>query len=323
MQIALITSITVLAALGIIVGVMIFAGFLTFKRFVGRQKKEANMADIRFVPQLGETYNDYVAFTKDKQNYINTLEKKEYIIDGIDGIKLKGFYFPAKEDSKVTIICSHGHKSTCFNDFAGILPFFNHKNYNVLFTVSRAHLGSEGKYMTLGKKESKDLVRWTEFIDDQNPGQNIFIYGASLGAVNAMILTGLDYIPSSIKGVVSDSGYSRAYDFLLYQMRHEYKLSPYPTIPIANWFAKRIAKVNFKKPSPIESVKESTLPILFIHGNKDQFVPTYMGDACYRACSSPKKLLTIDNASHMQAYFINPEKYEEAFADFVSEYSTK
>jgi fermentation-respiration switch protein FrsA (DUF1100 family) len=48
-----------------------------------------------------------------------------------------------------------------------------------------------------------------------------------------------------------------------------------------------------------------------------------MGDACYRACSSPKKLLTIDNASHMQAYFINPEKYEESFADFVSEYSTK
>lgn len=320
-QIAIITIIAILAAIVVIIAIMIIAGFATFKRFIGKQKKELNLKDIRYIPQFGDTYEDYVNFIKDKQEYMETLEKSEHIIETFDGIKLKGYYFPAKEDSKITIICSPSHRSTCFNDFSAILSFFNNKNYNVLFTVSRAHIGSEGNYITLGKKESKDLIRWAEFINNKTPGQSIFIYGANLGAVNAMILTGLDYIPSNIKGVISDSGYSRAYDFLLYQIRHEYNLSPYPTVPIANWFAKKIAKVNFKESSPIDCLQKSTLPVLFIHGNKDQFVPTYMGDACYRACSSPKKLLIIDDAPHIQSYFINPEKYEEAFDDFVNEYA--
>lgn len=314
---------TLLVAIGIILGIMLIAGYITFKRFLGRQKNEKGMESYPYISQLGDRYDEYIKFTKNRQEYFNSIEVQECEIEAIDGVHLKGYFLPAKENAKVTIICAHGYRSNCFNDFAGIIPFLHNQNYNVLFTVARAHVGSAGRYITLGKKESKDLVCWTEFIENKLPGQDIFIYGISLGAVNAMILTELDYIPSGIKGIIEDSGYSRAYDILVYQIRHEYRLSPYPTIPIANWFAKRIAGVNFKTPSPIESIKNSTLPILFIHGTKDELVPTYMGDACYKACNSPKTFLKIDDASHYQTFFENQEIYEEAFVDFVDKYSTK
>lgn len=311
---------SLIVAVGLILSIMVIVGFSTFRSVMGRQKKVVDIKKYPYLAQLGDKYQEYADFTLNKMEQNSSIPNEEYIIEAKDGAKLKGYFFKSKNESNITIICSHGFYSSCFRDFAGILPFLLAQNYNVLFTVSRAHVGSEGKYITCGKKESQDLLLWAELIDKKIPNSSIFVYGISLGAVNAMVMTALDGLPSSIKGVIEDSGYTRTWDLLFYQIRHAYRLSPYPTIPIANHFAKNFGRASFKSPSAIESVKHSSLPILFIHGNSDILVPTYMGEACYKACSAPKKLVQIDDSYHFQNYYTNPEYYEESFLEFVNTY---
>ena len=54
------------------------------------------------------------------------------------------------------------------------------------------------------------------------------------------------------------------------------------------------------------------LPIIFIHGKDDHFVPTYMSERMYEACRSPKELHLIENCGHSAAYMCAKEEYTEA-----------
>lgn len=64
-------------------------------------------------------------------------------------------------------------------------------------------------------------------------------------------------------------------------------------------------------------VKKAKLPILFIHGDADTFVPCSMCDEIYENCASPKKKLIVKGASHAESYYKDTAAYENALNEFI------
>ena len=74
---------------------------------------------------------------------------------------------------------------------------------------------------------------------------------------------------------------------------------------------------NLKDISPVDCVKDSKVPILFIHGDEDHFVPTSMVYRLYHACKGHKQLLIVRGAAHAMSYLVDPKAYQQAFKDFI------
>lgn len=66
-------------------------------------------------------------------------------------------------------------------------------------------------------------------------------------------------------------------------MKNDYHLPSFPLINFTALKAKHKAKFKFSDVSPIEAVKMSSLPVMFIHGKEDKFVPAYMSEDMYNA----------------------------------------
>ena len=83
------------------------------------------------------------------------------------------------------------------------------------------------------------------------------------------------------------------------------------------------AGYTLKEASALTQVAKSKTPILYIHGDKDDFVPYRMMDELYNATSSEKEKLTVKNAAHAKSATTNPELYWSTVKQFIMKYIFK
>jgi len=81
--------------------------------------------------------------------------------------------------------------------------------------------------------------------------------------------------------------------------------------------------VDAKDYSTLDAMAECEVPVLFIHGTDDKFVPVEMTYENYKACKAPKHLLVIPGANHGMSYRVDQEAYEKAVMDFWDKYDKK
>jgi fermentation-respiration switch protein FrsA (DUF1100 family) len=72
----------------------------------------------------------------------------------------------------------------------------------------------------------------------------------------------------------------------------------------------------------VREVAKSKIPILFIHGDADSFVPCEMVYKLHDACNTEKKLVIIKGAGHVEACYKDSQLYESSVASFVFPYVT-
>ena len=93
---------------------------------------------------------------------------------------------------------------------------------------------------------------------------------------------------------------------------------PQPVLWLLNEMNKRLAGFDLEKTDVRQSVREAKVPILFIHGALDDFVPPEMVYELYNLCPADKKELKIfDNAKHAQSCLLNEEEYHRTVDDFI------
>ena len=68
----------------------------------------------------------------------------------------------------------------------------------------------------------------------------------------------------------------------------------------------------------IEKVRTVNVPVLFVHGTGDRYVPAKFSQALFEAAPSPKRLLLIENGGHNNAMWMGDSDYRGAFADFFA-----
>lgn len=234
-----------------------------------------------------------------------------------DGLVLHGLYLPCGDGHKYAVIC-HGYGSIPQYG-GGFAAKFYEMGYSVLAPAARAHELSEGRYAGMGWPERRDIVAWANTIVEQDPDAEIVLFGVSMGGATVMMTAGEADLPPNVKCAIEDCGYSSVWDEFAGQLQELFGLPTFPVLDAASLVTRVRAGWSFREASAVEQLKKTSLPMLFIHGEDDTFVPYAMLDVVYDACASTdKERLSIPGAAHGGAAGTDPELYwstVEAFLD--------
>ena len=136
-----------------------------------------------------------------------------------------------------------------------------------------------------------------------------------------LMTTGLS-LPPQVKAAVSDCAFTSAYEVFQSVLKTMYHLPSFPLMNIADRMTKRRAGYGLNECNARNEVAHSNTPTLFIHGDKDSFVPCSMVYELYEACSAEKEQLIIPGASHAEAYYKDPAAYEGAILQLIQNHLT-
>lgn len=224
---------------------------------------------------------------------------------------------PPNTNGKLLIAC-HGAHSSGIGEFCFAMPYFYREGYTVLMPEHRGCGESDGKFLGYGTHESKDTLLWLEYARKRFPELNIYLYGVSMGGATVLMMSDKINDPA-VKGVIADCSYTSAWDEFSYQLKTSFHLPNFPMLHTCNLICRLICGYDFRDASPVKAVSNSSLPVLFIHGAADDFVPQFMQDELYAVCPTRKEKLTVDGAVHARSYYTDPAAYESAMESFIAE----
>ncbi|MGX8177395.1 alpha/beta hydrolase [Exiguobacterium artemiae] len=233
-----------------------------------------------------------------------------------DGLTLRGHYLPPLVPSERVVILVHGYGGVG-TDLAGFAYLYHQAGFHVMMPDNRGHGKSDGNYIGFGWHDREDCLRWSEYLIARLGQESaIFLHGVSMGGATVLMTSG-EKLPSQIKGIISDCAYTSVNAVLAYQMKRMYRLPHFPFLAMTSILTKLKAGYFFSEASAIKQVRRATVPILFLHGGADTFVPTSMVYELYEACPTEKELVVIPNAAHAMAYFEDPDTYDDVVEQFV------
>lgn len=249
-----------------------------------------------------------------KEQHFEDLE-----ITSHDGLKLKAKLLKSDLDTDKVLIAVHGYRSYNLKEYAYYIKFYHDLGFHILMPDNRAHGESEGTYIGFGWLDRLDCIQWINKIKDYfNKDLQIVLHGISMGSATVLMASG-EELPDDVKCIISDCGFTSVLD----EFEHELKLAHIPPsliLPTATLLSKKRVGYSFKEASTINQVKKSKTPTLFIHGDQDDFVPTYMVYDLYNACAADKDLLIVEGAKHAESYLVNQELCERTIIEFMSQY---
>ena len=227
------------------------------------------------------------------------------------------YIFPEQE-SNVCVIVIHGYTSNPCS--MGVYAKKYHElGYNVLMPSLNGHADSEANVITMGWYDRLDIIDWINFIVENKPDIKIILHGVSMGAATTMMTTG-EKLPENVKVAVADCGYTSVWDIFDNKIRNNFKMHTFPTLYSANTINRVYSGFDFKQASSVEQLRKSQTPTIFLHGDKDTFVPYEMMDKVYEACASDKEKVTIPNSPHARNSCANPELYWSSVCNFINKH---
>ena len=269
--------------------------------------------DIIYAEYNDKNLNDAQKWLEEKSNY------SDKYIESYDKLQLHSYVVSQNSNKWAIVVHGYGGSGKLMSDKS---KYFYDMGYNVLIPDLRGHGKSEGDYIGMGWKDRLDIISWINFIIKENPNAEIVLHGTSMGAATVLMTSG-ENLPSNVKAIVADCAYTSAWDEFSYQLETYLKVPSSYILNVTNMVTKLKAGYSLKEASALESVKKATVPILFIHGDKDKFVPYSMMDKLYDATSSPKEKLTIDGGEHANSDLVSPFLYWLTLEDFLNQYVTQ
>jgi fermentation-respiration switch protein FrsA (DUF1100 family) len=266
-----------------------------------------------------EIVRQFHARAKEAGDALRQKDTEEVEIKSRDGLRLIGHWYPC-ENAKRVIIAMHGWRSAWYIDFGMLSDFWHKEGCSVLFAEQRAQNNSDGEYMSFGYMERYDCLDWIHWVNERTVRKYpVYLAGISMGASTVLMTSGLD-VPDNVKGVVADCGFTSAYDIWCHVVKKNMKIPCGVFDRVIDRSCKMKLRINAKGITAITAMQKTKIPILFIHGTDDTFVPIRMTYENYKACSAPKELLVVPGAIHAQSYDKEKEKYEAAIRDFWEKY---
>ena len=289
--------------------------YICFRMIFYEPRKKLSSDDLP-LPE-GEVYEPYhplmTKWILEARNYPH----EDHYIRSHDGLTLHAKYFEYAPDA-VTEIMFHGYRGSAERDLCGGIQRCFALGRNVLLVDQRTSCGSEGHVISFGINEHRDCLAWVEFaVNHFGPDVKLVLTGISMGASTVLMAAGKP-LPKNVVGVLADCGFSSPKDIICKCAKdlHYPASLLYPFIKLG---AKLFGHFDLEEYSPLEAMKTCTLPVIFFHGEADDFVPCYMSREIYEVCTAPKKLVTIPGAGHGLVYLVDNRKYFQAVVDFFCE----
>lgn len=308
------TVLIVLFVLSIVV--CVGAGIGMFCYAIKRPKKGP---DPMTMDDYSEHMNPFMEFLTSEKKWLFDRGYENVEITSHDGLKLKGILVYAPEESKKTVIAVHGYKNCGINEYSSYIRMYHEMGFNVLVPDDRAHGASEGKFIGFAWLDRRDCIGWINFaLKKLGEDSSILLHGISMGSATVMNASGEKDLPKQVKAVVSDCGYSCAWDQFAHVLKRNFHLHEFPVLYIANIINKILCGYDFRESSSVNQVKNAKVPFLFIHGGEDDFVPTKMVREVYNACGSVQKEVHVfPGAAHAESYYVCHEDYVKVLKAFI------
>ena len=259
----------------------------------------------------------YEAHREKMENWVRqmwTMERQSFEITAFDGLKLHAKFYEFAPGAPIELMF-HGYRGSAERDLSGGIERCFRVGRSALIVDQRCAGKSDGHVITMGICERLDCLRWIDFaIDHFGPDVKIILTGISMGA-STVLMAGAEELPPNVVGILADCGYTSA-KAIMYEVIHKMGLPPEPCYPFVKLGAKIFGHFDLEETSPLEAVRNCKLPVIFFHGEDDDFVPCYMSKENFEACPSRKRLVTIPGAGHGLAYAIEPDRYVEELYDF-------
>lgn len=299
--------------------IILLGGFILFEAVFDR---EFNL------PQTKQSQNEnpLLAPTGEELHKYNDKKKIEYrklsfetlTIKSFDGLTLYGNLLKGKKDTKETVICVHGYKSSPEGDFCGIIEIYLKRGCNILLVEDRAHGRSGGRYIGFGELDRYDVLSWVDKINELFPNNKVYLHGVSMGAASVLHTANMN-LSKNVKGIIADCGFTSIREVTKNLMPTIYGLPYFPLGYIAELYSIIIAKISFTKSNSVECVSNTNIPIVIISGKEDCYVPYEMTKRIYDACVSKKYLLSVDDTGHSASYMMKTDEYTDLVNYFMDE----
>lgn len=259
---------------------------------------------------LKTNYAPHVDMIQRAQAFLTEHDAKDVWIRSEDGLKLHGLWVEAK-DPVATILLVHGYHSTKLVDFGGSMAYFHRQGLNLLIPDQRCHGQSEGKYITFGVKESKDMLCWLKYLCKEHWQGPVMMSGLSMGASTIMFMADED-LPENVKGLLVDCGFTSPADIIGKVFQDVTRLPPKPWIYAAELFARVFGHFSLWEKSSLKTLPHNRLPIFMAHGKADDFVPCEMTMKAFEVCGGDKQIHLVDGAGHGVSFLVDKQGYSAA-----------
>ena len=284
--------------------------------------KRGNAKVERTIKMSGTDWSQYAPMMEKRKAFMMAQAHEDVYQTSFDGLRLHATYFPALEEyanKRKVAICFHGYTSQGMSDYIGLSDYYLKRGYAMLLPDARAHGESEGEYIGFGCLDRKDALVWINWvIQELGEDVGIVLHGTSMGGATVLMASGLE-LPGQVKGIVSDCAFTSPKEVFTHVLHSMYHLPAFPAIPGADILNRRLAGYGMDECNAKREVAKAKVPILFIHGTKDTFVPYHMCREIYDCCASPKKILEVEGAAHAESYYKDTESYERALDEFFGE----
>ena len=249
-------------------------------------------------------------------------EKKDWYERAEDGLRIHANYIPSpvKGGDHRFALCVHGYSDSAESMGVYAMVYRDVYGMNVVMPDLRGHGKSEGTYVGYGYHERRDIIIWIDRILQIDPEAVIILHGISMGAATVMMVTG-EKLPSNVKACIEDSGFSTAMEEFAHVFGTLKKKPPISSdflLPILKNIGILRAGYNLNDASPLDAVKRSITPTLFIHGEADSFIPCSMMTKLFEAASCEKMCMLVPKAEHVKSVVQDPEGYWAKIESFLN-----
>ena len=271
------------------------------------------MGDTIEIPE-GEIYEVFRQPMEQWAREVRAMPHEEMSIRSFDGLTLYGNYYEYAPGAPIELMF-HGYRGSAQRDLPGAVQRSFQVGRSALIVDQRCSGRSGGHTITFGVKEHRDCLSWVDFmVKHFGPDVKIILTGISMGAATVLMAGGKE-LPPNVIGILADCGYSSAKDIIKVVIKNM-GLPVALAYPFVKLGARIFGRFDLEETSPAEAVKHCKVPVIFYHGESDDFVPCDMSRINYDACASRKRLVTVPGAGHGLSYPVDPERYLSELRDF-------
>ena len=278
-----------------------------------RRKEQVDILDEAAVK--GTRYEDRFPKFLATHTMLTAAGMQDVYIKSHDGLKLHARWIEA-ENAKATVLIAHGYRSHPYIEFGDAIAFYRSMGVNLLLIDQRSHGKSQGKYITLGANEHRDVLSWLAYHNSHLAGCPVFLHGLSMGAATVMF-TADQQLPHNLRGIIADCGFTSIHDILSHVFKKSTHLPAWPFIWVTDLCARLFAGFSIWEKDSRKTMRAPKVPVLLLHGTADNFVPCYMSRQIFDACLGDKTLLLVEGAAHAKCFPADPERCSKAIGAFI------
>ncbi len=268
------------------------------------------------------------------------IDGKRVVFRSFDNLNLCGMFLFGNHDGrpKGMVIFAHEFDSDMYSCARYCRPLLA-AGYDVFSFDFRGHGESSGEpgyhpRQWPSDREVNDMLGAIAYVEDwlERRGRpvELGLFGISRGAGAAIMAAQNNPL---VKAIITDGAFSsdatlehlmKRWAYIFAKVRFVYENHPPQFWRFLRWllFRECKSKLRCTFPSTLKALKRMSgpKPILFIHGERDSYIPVEQSQLLHAVAPGPKSLWIVPGAKHNQPVITRPEYYAARTVAFLDEY---